>query len=727
MKIQSLFFGLILGLAVLVPLETVFAEFWSLTGNAGTDPAPPTNNFLGTTDDQPVEIRVNNERALRLEPNAGSPEPSPNLIGGFNGNEVTSGSVGATIGGGGSPTLPNRITHNYGTVGGGIDNQVGGLAATVGGGESNEAGSAEPEAATSNYATIGGGQGNKVGRLGGAEPNSPDPEDVDVNHATIGGGHANKIGVLAGQLQPDESGPERVRANFITISGGQRNEVGISVSPELDTSPIATETVRSATIGGGEDNRIFNAFGATIGGGLRNLANGGESTIGGGSGNLTRKFASTVSGGFGNKATAKGATVAGGGRFEDFDTSTGNRATDAFGTVGGGADNQAGNNDGDSLPATRNANYNTVSGGLSNEASGEAGSTVGGGGFNTASENSATVGGGFSNTASGAASMVGGGRSNTASENSSTVGGGSSNEASGIASTIGGGRSNAASRRFATVGGGNGNSATGNSAHVGGGSFNLASHFWSAVGGGLINEASGVTSTVAGGLRNIAIDFAATVGGGTNHTAGGRWSTVPGGFNNEAHGDYSLAAGRQANARHPGSFVWGDSTSAFITSSQNDQFTARASGGVRFFSNSTLTSGVRLFPGASAWSSVSDEGTKADYAPVNGRDILIRLAALPIQSWNYKSQDPSIRHIGPTAQDFYGAFGVGESNNHISTVDADGIAMAAIQGLYQVVQEKDEQIAAQQTRIETLEARLSRMEQAIERIGNSVGLSAAEQ
>lgn len=69
---------------------------WSLTGNAGTDPSA---NFLGTIDNVPLELRVNNERALRIEP-PGSTTYSPNLIGGHTGNWVSPGVVGATIGGG---------------------------------------------------------------------------------------------------------------------------------------------------------------------------------------------------------------------------------------------------------------------------------------------------------------------------------------------------------------------------------------------------------------------------------------------------------------------------------------------------------------------------------------------------------------------------------------------------------------------------------------------------
>ena len=61
--------------------------------------------------------------------------------------------------------------------------------------------------------------------------------------------------------------------------------------------------------------------------------------------------------------------------------------------------------------------------------------------------------------------------------------------------------------------------------------------------------------------------------------------------------------------------------------------------------------------------------------------MLDRLLALPISTWNLKSQDPSIRHMGAMAQDFRAAFGLGHSEVGINTIDADGVALAAIQGL----------------------------------------------
>jgi len=107
----------------------------------------------------------------------------------------------------------------------------------------------------------------------------------------------------------------------------------------------------------------------------------------------------------------------------------------------------------------------------------------------------------------------------------------------------------------------------------------------------------------------------------------------------------------------------------------------RASGGYRLFSNSGATTGVRLASGSGSWTSMCDRNAKENFAPVDAETVLAKVVALPIATWNYKSQDPAIRHMGPTAQDFKAAFGLGESDTGITSIDADGVALAAIQGL----------------------------------------------
>jgi len=154
----------------------------------------------------------------------------------------------------------------------------------------------------------------------------------------------------------------------------------------------------------------------------------------------------------------------------------------------------------------------------------------------------------------------------------------------------------------------------------------------------------------------------------------------------------------------------------------------RASGGVRIVAGYYFdTDGFRqpfinqIFPGGGSWVAHSDRNAKTNLMNVDERDILARLASIPIQTWSYKTQDPSIRHIGPMAQDFYEAFAVGETKTGIATVDADGVALAAIQGLNKQltalqaqvtardadIQDLRQQLAATDTRLKALESRVT--------------------
>ena len=106
----------------------------------------------------------------------------------------------------------------------------------------------------------------------------------------------------------------------------------------------------------------------------------------------------------------------------------------------------------------------------------------------------------------------------------------------------------------------------------------------------------------------------------------------------------------------------------------------------------------------------SDRNAKARFTPVNTRDVLTKLAAVPIATWAYTNA-PGIRHIGPVAQDFAAAFAVGEDEKHIATVDADGVALAAIQGLNQKL---EEQLKKKDDMIHDLEKRLNLIERKLE-------------
>jgi hypothetical protein len=153
------------------------------------------------------------------------------------------------------------------------------------------------------------------------------------------------------------------------------------------------------------------------------------------------------------------------------------------------------------------------------------------------------------------------------------------------------------------------------------------------------------------------------------------------GNNVRARNPNSIALGHAAVALGSGSFVFGDASSDVNVAATPDQFVARAAGGVIMYSNQEQTSGVRLAPGGGAWLTVSDVNMKEHFRDLDGDDVLSTLARMPVREWSYKAQGAATRHVGPTAQDFRAAFGLGEDPLRIGTVDADGIALRAIQAL----------------------------------------------
>ncbi|MGX5596020.1 tail fiber domain-containing protein [Bacillus cereus] len=105
----------------------------------------------------------------------------------------------------------------------------------------------------------------------------------------------------------------------------------------------------------------------------------------------------------------------------------------------------------------------------------------------------------------------------------------------------------------------------------------------------------------------------------------------------------------------------------------------------------------------------SDKNAKENFSDVSTLQILDKLASMPIHSWNYKDDTPSERHIGPTAQDFHATFGLnGDDNNkHISSVDLQGVALAAIQGLNEKLKAENAELYKN---LAKLEARLLTLE-----------------
>lgn len=359
---------------------------------------------------------------------------------------------------------------------------------------------------------------------------------------------------------------------------------------------------------------------------------------------------------------------------------------------------------------------NTVSNGYS-------GSVIGGGGSATNPEDGlpalniigadfAFIGGGARNKVIKAAGLVGGGFGNTVSGDTAVIAGGEGNTVSGNGGFIGGGKENVAAGNDAIVTGGSDNQALADGSFIGGGQSNKIS--------------AGFFATLAGGKGNLASGNQTFVGGGEANVASGDYSMIMGGLSNVTSANFCFAGGVNAHATHQGTFIWSADGSSSFNSVAIGEFAVRAPGGYRFICgpntiamlNNTVTIGngdLRVLNGggsysgsvsATAFNQTSDRNAKQDFTEVNGREVLAKVLALPIQTWAFK-QDETTRHIGPMAQDFRAAFGLGADEKHIATVDADGVALAAIQGLNEVVKEKDAEIALLKQRLESLEKAVS--------------------
>jgi len=241
------------------------------------------------------------------------------------------------------------------------------------------------------------------------------------------------------------------------------------------------------------------------------------------------------------------------------------------------------------------------------------------------------------------------------------------------------------------------NLVTDNHGAVGGGMDNTAGNAnvgttdapFATVGGGVVNVAGDDFATVGGGIDNQA-GHGGTVGGGQGNRASGQFAVVPGGQANVA-ADFSFAAGRFSVADDSGSFVWTDGNGVTLSSPGPDTFTVRATGGYQFWTNTAHTQGCVISGGSLACTSTREE--KEDFAPIDPEAVLDRVVDLPVSTWTFEG-DGGVRHVGPTAEDFHAAFGLGSDDRSIATVDADGVALAAIQGLNEKVEAMDARMTA---------------------------------
>lgn len=225
---------------------------------------------------------------------------------------------------------------------------------------------------------------------------------------------------------------------------------------------------------------------------------------------------------------------------------------------------------------------------------------------------------------------------------------------------------------------------------------------------GYFTKASGIGSFVAG-YYNTANGRGSTAMGELTYAQGDN-STAIGNYA-YAVGAYTTAIGNNLSAFREGSMVLGDSYmgSNLLISPNPNTFAARFRNGYYLYSSSAMNTGVILAAGANSWSTTSDSTKKENFLPIDGENVLKKIASMRTVTWNYKGQDPKyFRHYGPMAQEFYSAFGRDKlgiigNDTTISSADFDGINFTAIKAL-------EKRTAELQTENENLKKRLALLE-----------------
>jgi hypothetical protein len=278
------------------------------------------------------------------------------------------------------------------------------------------------------------------------------------------------------------------------------------------------------------------------------------------------------------------------------------------------------------------------------------------------------------------------------------------------------------------------------------GSIGSAGTQWDEANVGYYTWAGGY-NTIALGLSSFAMGYQSQALGSYS-TAVGYSALADGtgavglGYRATACADYSMAFGQRAStasapisndpcagSQHAGAITFADgSTTAHVGASANNQFTVRAAGGYRLFTNATTTTGVSLNAGGSSWNVISDRNAKYAIEPVDEQDLLRRLMTLPLNTFLYKDGDGR-RYVGPMAQDFHQAFGFGTDDTRIAMNDIDGVSLAALKALGAQVQtlrdanarlaEDNARVTAEasslRTNLEEVLRRLSALEQQLRR------------
>lgn len=221
------------------------------------------------------------------------------------------------------------------------------------------------------------------------------------------------------------------------------------------------------------------------------------------------------------------------------------------------------------------------------------------------------------------------------------------------------------------------------------------------VAAGSVTRASGLAAVALGNHTTASGGSSTALGSGT--TASGTYAFASG-LDAVASGYASTAMGHHASTNgQRGSFVYGDNSSFdTIKATRSNQFVVRAqhfwlgkTGAVGNPSGHFLTTSTGAYlSNGGTWTNSSDVNRKHAFRGIDGDTVLQKLAGLPIRTWSYRDEAGSVRHLGPTAQDFRAAFGLGDSEKAIATLDADGVSLAAIQELARRTADQARRLAA---------------------------------
>lgn len=191
------------------------------------------------------------------------------------------------------------------------------------------------------------------------------------------------------------------------------------------------------------------------------------------------------------------------------------------------------------------------------------------------------------------------------------------------------------------------------------------------------------------------------------------------GYNVTADQDHTTALGKFAsNNGFSGTFVWSDgsaTTSAdTFRNAANNEFAARATGGFRFRSNLSGTTGCNLPAGSGVFNCTSSKYTKENFLSANG--VLAGLRKIPVTTWNYISEGAQVRHLGPMAEDFYAQFALGTGNTSIGVQDLAGVSIAAVKELDEQLQQKNAEIERLQSEVKILRSNQTELEKRLQAI-----------